>query len=255
MFSRDGNQTTHRRKLISIALGLSCLLISHAFVPPIAADEKFENYEVRVIRPKYFTKTGRFEMGAQMSVVMNETFIYTFLATGLMTYHFSETLAIEGAGSFGISVEKEDKRILDDEFGIKTQIFETLYAMEAALQWTPIYGKWQLPNGRLIYFDTFLAVGGGLTGINWRYSKFCTPPPEGSTANPAPADQVKSYPTILIGGGQRFFVKRDMAIKWDIRNHSLMYSTIDGECDPENSSGGSGVHHNITMQIGASKFF
>lgn len=253
MFSRDGNLRRSRLAQV-VSLCLSAAVFAQAIAPVATAEEKFENYEVRVIRPKYFTKSGRFEMGAQFSAVMNETFIYTFLATGLMTYHFSETLAIEGAGSFGLNVPKEDKRVLNDEFDIKTQIFETMYSMEGALQWTPVYGKWQLPNGRLIYFDTFLAFGGGLTGINWRYSDFCRAPTT-STANPPPADQVKSYPTILVGGGQRFFVKRDMAIKWDIRNHSLMYNTIDGECDPASATGGSSVHHNITMQIGASKFF
>ncbi|MEI6397249.1 MAG: hypothetical protein WCO71_00635, partial [Pseudomonadota bacterium] len=38
------------------------------------AAEQFDKYEIRVIRPKYFTKTGRLETGAQLSVVMNQPF-------------------------------------------------------------------------------------------------------------------------------------------------------------------------------------
>ncbi len=250
MLSRDRSTRAGKRTRLALT-GALCVVFGVGSLA--VAEEKFENYEVRVIRPKDFTKTGRFEMGAQFAAVMNETFIYTFLATGLMTYHFSEALAIEAAGAFGLSIEKDDKRLLKDEFGIKTQIFETLYTMEGTLQWTPIYGKWQLPTGRLIYFDTFLTGGGGMTGINWKYSKFCEAPKQPGVE--LPPDQVKSYPTMTIGAGQRFFIKRDMAVKWDIRNHSLFYNTIDGECSPDTATGRSDVHNSITMQFGASKFF
>ena len=27
-----------------------------------------------------------------------------------------------------------------------------------------VYGKWQLPSGKLVYFDTFITAGGGMTG-------------------------------------------------------------------------------------------
>jgi outer membrane beta-barrel protein len=239
---------------------MACLTLFAGFVflPPsstLAQDnqEKFEDYEIRVIRPKYFQKSGRFELGAQFNAVMNETFIYTFLATGLMTYHFNEILAIEGAASYGFSINKEDKRILFDEYRVRTQIFRTTYMLEAALQWTPIYGKWQLPSGRLVYFDTFLAGGGGLTGVEWKYSDFCSTPAAGTYD--LPADTLKSYPTFLIGGGQRFYVRRDVAVKWDIRSHWVMYDKLDAECNPEAASSSSDLHTNITMQLGASKFF
>ena len=101
-----------------------------------SAAEQFEKYEIRVIRPKYFAKTGRMETGAQLSVVMNQSFIYTYLATGLLDYHFSETLALEGALAYGFSIDKDDKRTLDSNFKIKTQILRTQYFMEGGLLYT-----------------------------------------------------------------------------------------------------------------------
>ena len=77
---------------------------------------QFEDVEIRVVRPRYFNKSGRLELGAQVSTVMNETFIYTFMATGLAAFHMSESLALEGSFSYGTSINKEDKRILFDEF-------------------------------------------------------------------------------------------------------------------------------------------
>lgn len=222
-------------------------------------NERFKTVEVRVIRPRYFNKRKRIELGAQFNGVMNEAFIYTFLASGLAAYHFTETFAVEAYASLGYNFEKEDKRILFDEFKIKTKIFQTFYALGADIQWTPIYGKWQFGSGRLIYFDTYATFGAGMTGINWAYKKFCTEPDLAKNANAAPlkSDQVKSYPTIVAGVGQRYFVSKDTAFRWDIRNHALMYEKADAECssDPTVGESGGGVHNNITLQLGASKFF
>lgn len=251
-----------RTRVCCCALAVLTLLGSSTFSESVVAkDNRFENVEIRVIRPRYFNKRGRFELGAELSTVMNETFIYTYLATGMMAYHFSETLALEFSGAFGFSIDKEDKRLLFEEFEIKTKIFRTLYLAEAALQWTPIYGKWQLPSGRLIYFDTYLAAGGGMTGIDWKYSDFCVAPDlsKNPNAEPLPSDTVKAYPTFMLGLGQRYFLNKNMALKWNIRNHSMLYNKLDAECAPatvgETGGGGNGVHNNITLQFGASKFF
>jgi len=221
----------------------------------------FEEYEIRVVRPRYFNKVRRFELGAQLTTVMNESFIYTYLATGVMTYHFSNMLAIEGAASIGFSADKEEKRVLFEEYVIKTQIIRTFYSFSGAIQYTPIYGKWQLPSGRLVYFDTYLTAGGGMTGIDWRYSDFCFSTAEfdaggNRTGNDAalPADQVVPYPTFIVGLGQRYFMRQDLAVKWDLRNNSIFYNSADAVCSV-GAAGEGKLHHNITMQIGASKFF
>ena len=226
-------------------------------MPEIQAAERFENVEIRVIRPRYFNKRKRIELGGQLAGIMNETFIYTFIASGPMTYHFSETIGLELGASLGVNIDKEDKRLLFDEFEIKTKIFRHAYSAHGAILWTPVYGKWQLPGGRLIYFDTFITVGGGMTGINWQYSDFCTEPDftKNANATPVPADATLSYPTMIIGAGQRYFLSKKSAVRWDLRNNSLFYEKNDTECDPVNGDSGSDVHNNITLSLGVSKFF
>ncbi len=218
--------------------------------------EMFEKYEIRVIRPKFFTKTGRLETGAQLSVVMNQSFIYTYLATGLLDYHFSETLAIEGALAYGFSIDKDDKRTLDSNFKIKTQILRTQYFMEGGLLYTPIYGKYQLGSGRLIYIDMFLAAGAGMTGVNYLYDQ-CPKPseaPQGTEVVEPPSPSVKSYPTFYLGAGQRIFMDKKLSLRWDVRGHFFSYSKADGACDPETAGKDSALHTNITMQLGAGYF-
>jgi outer membrane beta-barrel protein len=224
----------------------------------LIADDEFDDYEVRVIRPKFFQKAERFELGAQFNAVMNQTFIYTYMVSGLMTYHFNEAFGIEASGAYGFSVDKSDKETLFDQFDIRTQIIRTEYAMEAALQWTPIYGKWQLPSGQLIYFDTFLALGGGLTGVYWDYKDFCVRvSKDGSSQNltEVPASKTATYPDVLVGLGQRYFVSKDVSVKWDIRHHTVFYDVADASCDPAGGVSGGESHYNVTLQVGASKFF
>jgi outer membrane beta-barrel protein len=218
---------------------------------------EFENYEIRVIRPRYFTKTGRMELGGQMSIVMNQTFIYTYLATGILNYHFSEMWSLELGGAFGFSVPKEDMRLLDSEFDIQTQILRTQYIFSGGVLWTPIYGKYQLSTGRVLYFDTFLSAGAGMTGVEYIYDH--CPDRErlsdGSFTAERPAAQTKGYPTFAIGIGQRFFLSRSLALRWDVRDHFFSYNEADGACDPANAEGASNLHQNVTMQLGASHFF
>jgi hypothetical protein len=128
--------------------------------PVAGGQEDWEKYEIRVIRPRYFAKRNRMELGAEFSAVMNQTFIYTYMVTGLATYHFSEYIGLELSGTYGFSIDKDDKKTLDDQYQIKTQIIRTQYALGGTLLWTPIYGKFQMPSGRVVYFDTYLSAGG-----------------------------------------------------------------------------------------------
>lgn len=223
--------------------------------------ERFKDVEIRVIRPRYFTKAGRLELGAAINTIMNESFIYTFLGTGLLTYHFNESWSIEGMAAYGISIDREDKRILFDEFDIKTQIFRTSFMTQLAVQYTPIYGKWQLPSGKLVYFDTYLQAGVGQTGVEWRYDDFCEPPDKklDPTAEDIPKNATKSYPTLMAGVGQRYFVSRKMAYKWDLRANRFNYTILDGECSPIKAKtlqglSGTAPHDTITLLIGVAYY-
>jgi outer membrane beta-barrel protein len=246
----------HSMRRVFTYLLLVALMPAFAAVP-LHAQEKFDDYEVRVIRPKYFQKGGRFELGAQFSAIMNETFVYTYMASGLMTFHFNESFAIEAQGSYGFSIDREEKEVLKNQFDIRTQIFRTSYTLEGALLWTPIYGKWQLPSGRLIYFDTFLSAGGGLNGIFWDYKDFCEQTKDvNGLLSSIPTNKTSAYPTFSFGIGQRYFINKSVSVKWDLRNHTIMYNTADTSCDTSGTAQGvADTHNNITMQLGASKFF
>lgn len=250
--------------LLVLALGAEPLCVQNRAL----ADEqtkRFKDIEIRVIRPKYFTKRGKFELGTQFNVITNQTFIYTFLVSGLATYHFTESLGIEFLGAYGFSVDKDDKSVLEEK-EIYTLVLRTQYIAGGALLWTPIYGKFQTSSGRLIYFDTFLQFGAGMTGIEYLYDD-C--PTEEQTLNKAtfvepPAPQTIPYPTFYGGIGQRFFLDKSSSLRWDLRSMMFTYETFDGECRQKNLDGSvneelkatseSKRQFNVTIQIGYSIF-
>jgi outer membrane beta-barrel protein len=243
--------------LTKYILGIKALLLIGGLVSLDASAQKFENYDIRVIRPKYFQKKGRFELGARTTAIVNETFVYTFMGSGLLTYHFNEYIALEGAGSYGFSVDREEKDTLFNQFDIRTRIFRTSYNLSASIQMTPIYGKWQLPSGNLIYFDSYFTVGGGLTGIYWDYKDFCvaTKGSGSESLTDVPANMTGSYPMFAAGFGQRYFLNRKLSIKWDIQNHSVIYNSGDSGCEASGGDAGTDIHNSVTLQFGASRFF
>jgi outer membrane beta-barrel protein len=238
-------------------LAIKALLLIAVLVSLEAAGQKFEDYDIRVIRPKYFQKKGRFELGARTAAIVNETFVYTFMGSGLLTYHLNEYFALEGAGSYGFSVDREEKETLFNQFDIRTRIFRTSYSLSASIQMTPIYGKWQLPSGNLIYFDSYFTVGGGLTGLYWDYKDFCVATKDvgSDVAGDIPANMTGSYPMLAAGFGQRYFLNRKLSIKWDIQNHSVIYNAQDAGCEASGDQAGTDTHNSVTLQFGASRFF
>lgn len=243
--------------ITALATAFLCAVmpISNTLVFGASEEGNFDNYEIRVIRPKFFSKTGRLELGGEFHAIMNQTFVYSFLATGILDYHFNEMFALEVNGSYGFTVPKEDKRLLQQDFTIETQIVQTQYQLMLAGLWTPVYGKYQLSSGRLIYFDTFLTLGGGLTGVEHTYDHCKANDKPGQVATVVPANHTQSYMTGLVGIGQKFFLNKNTALRWDVRLSGLSIPAVDQSCTPEYEvSGESKTHFNTAMQFGASYF-
>jgi len=222
--------------------------------------ERFKDFEIRVIRPKYFSKRKRFELGVDAAVLSNQTFIYTYFLSLNGTFHLTETLSLEGTGAYGLSIDKADKTALAEApSNIKAQIIRTSYFVDGSMLWTPIYGKYQLESGRLIYFDTFLIGGYGMSGAEYKFDH-CISPSDvigsgaAGTAEP-PSPTTKTYPTLVAGLGQRYFINKNTSLKWSLRYHNFSYPLADGSCDPINPDVGTNSHQNVFIQLGASKFF
>ena len=225
------------------------LLILVMFLSEMVA--RAQPVRISVIRPKYFVKKSRLELGADLSAVMNQTFTYTYLLSAGLAYHFTDSFALGVAGSYGVSANKADRTLLSEDFKINIDIFDVLYLTDASLLWTPVYGKYQLSSGRLVYFDTYVTVGGGLMGIKVKKK---------------PADKeidkeiVEEYPcySALAGIGQRFYLDKKTSFRWQIKNHVIFYNNPKKVCQPSDveleGKQSFGLHHTLLVQAGFSYF-
>ncbi len=206
---------------------LACVLMLLAWPELAVAEPHFQGYDIRVIRPRYFSKGGRLDAGVGLSAIMNQSFVYSFLGTGILTWHFSETFAVEAQGSYGQSFDRDEKRVLKDDFGIRTVVLRTESMTSARVVWTPSYGKYLLNESSIVYFDTFLTAGVGKTGVRIRLDH-CD-----DVGAAARGDQTKQYDTGILGLGQRHFQSRTSDLRLGAEVQRFLVDTRDGACQAD----------------------
>ena len=213
-----------------------------------------KDYEINVIRPRYFVKKSKAELGVDLAVVLNQTFTYTYLLSGVLVYHFTNSIGVGIDASYGLTVNKADRKLLSDQFNIEIDIFEVEYLAGLAALWTPVYGKYQLASGRLIYFDTYASAGIGLMGIETDI--------EIEKGEKVDSKQYSCY-AFTIGVGQRFYLSKKTSLRWQIKNHIISYdggnqvcapvpTDLSEDVDPEYID--TNIFHTVVSQVGISYF-
>ena len=229
------------KNILKIFLIIQPFLLLAPSVSAAAEDQKknqFGNFEIRVIRPKYFQKSIRFEIGANVSAVMNSSFTYTYLPSAKAGLHLTEWLEVFGEGAAGITINKSDCTELGSKFNIEPVVDEIGMLAGGGINLTPIYGKYQLSNGEVIYFDWFLSGGGGVAGMKNR-KQGCKP-----VAQNEVVIQPKAYSPAQfnVGTGQRYFLSKNSALNWGLR--LFFIPGIE-----------QGMNQSVTLSFGAGYYF
>ena len=195
----------------------------------------------------------KFELGLEGLIITSQAFIYTYMISGIVALHLTEQFGVEFNGTFGTSIDKDDKLTLEDDYSIKTQIIRISSMVGGNLLWTPIYGKYQLSSGRLIYFDTYLSGGMSNTGVEYQFDH-CNI--DKNSEYQLKSDYVASYPTFSVGIGQRFFVSKKSSFRWALKSHIFSTNSKDGACtDNPNIAETTTQQPNSTVHFGYSRFF
>lgn len=185
-----------------------------AFQSVEAHAQSSEKTEIRVIRNKFFEKSMRLELGAGLGVIVNQSFLYTYLGGLNLGFHLTEQIALMGEAYFGQTYRKDDCEVLGTNFGIDPLVQEVQSYFGGAIDYTPIYGKFQLASGRVVYFDFFLEAGMGVSG-NQSGGLGCSPGGLDSAGQSATAS---AYALAVNGAmGQRIFVNTRMSVNWRVR--------------------------------------
>ena len=116
------------------------------------------------------------------------------------------------------------------------------------LLWTPMYGKYQLSSGRVIYFDTTISAGFGVTSIGYEFSH-CTVGQDAVRRG----DYDVRYQTLSTGLGQRYYLNKYSAFRWDLRSYIFFTSSEDGACvEDANATNEQTQQNNLTIELGYS---
>lgn len=234
---------------IQVLLALA-LVLAASF--PATADVRSDRYQpdAPAVRNPLFTKKGKHEFSVSFGLSTNDAFYQNYYPNIVYNYHLKNWLSLGVMASAAINQAtpltkslKGDPANKSTGFGVTPDvrrpfIFSQI-AVEARL--APIYGKLNVFSEAVIHFDFYLLLNGGL---------FLTNPPDvtgdkSKTANP---DTMGFHPFGGIGVGQRYFLLRWLALRWEFRG-LLMPETF------KNRGNETRLRVDLAVNIGFSFFF
>lgn len=188
--------------------------------------------DIAVINKKYLPKTKRFELSAQLVVGLNNAFFSNLGAKVSGAWYWSENWGIELSYNRLIDSEREITKNLSTERDIETKSFvlpQQYYG--AAIKWSPIYGKMALFEERIVSFDWFFTIGGGMTET-----------------------VIEEEPTLHVGFGQFLALNKNWAFRWGVDwnmyEATILRKTVSGSNEVIEE-----FHNDLFLAVGVSFFF
>lgn len=237
------------RRVTAAAVGLFFVVSTQPSVALAQGSATFDDFEIRVIKNKFFQKSLRLELSGGLSAIMNQSFLYTYLGGVGLAFHFNEQFGLLGEAFLGQTVRKGDCDVLGSNFRIDPVVQEVKNYFGGSLLYTPVYGKFQLASGRVIYFDWFFEAGGG--GANIRAGGLgCAEGGTTSEENP-----VEGFALAIQGStGQRIFLNENVSLNWRVRLMRAEGVQNDGSDSAETTGLGGGGQNYVTLNLGVSYF-
>lgn len=188
--------------------------------------------EVSVLQKRFQPKTGRFQIGLGLGGITNDPWFQSLGSTLRFAYHFSESWAIEGVGTFLSNSERDSAKDLKSNISVSTSLIvstKNYYGFD--IMWSPIYGKMSLYNNKILPFDMYFTGGMGQ-----------------STVDGASQSQIQTF---HLGTGQVYAMTKSWGVRWD-----LSWNTFEASQQLQSSSTESKTRfNNILLMIGGSFFF
>lgn len=241
-------RSSHLLSPLAIAAATALFGATPAHAASDPAQEAIQDIQERRLKPeiiqnRFFLKQNRFEIAPSAGIVPNNSFVSNPIGGAYLAYHFSETLAAEGAFLYGPNTGNAGVKGLthtlvdiahqgDPETTFQQPLDRLAFGAMFNARWSPIYGKINLIGANVVNFDFYGTGGIGLVTIT---EDSATPNPDyysamdAGAAPPAGAEPAivnAAAPTAShfagnVGVGMNFFVSQSVAVKLDLR--SLLY--------------------------------
>lgn len=133
----------------------------------IIEEERKETLADRIpsVTRRTFRKEGRLQIAPTLGLSLNDPFYDHILVGAGLHYHVLESLSIGASGYYSVALENE-VGVAGGVGDFTTEFDRAAYGGFLELAWAPFYGKLSLFAETVLHFDTFVAVGGGVVGLD-----------------------------------------------------------------------------------------
>lgn len=163
--------------LVLAAVGFFAVSASPAAAQSAQTDRQAIGPSREVVQERLYSFDGRFDLSLMGGIALNPKLVdhYAFLLRP--AYHFTDAWSVEIVGGYVLAQERQNltNREID---GIRSTMFgddsadnefadmgQIQWVAQAALRWSPIYGKFNLAAELPVHFGAYTALGGGVMGI------------------------------------------------------------------------------------------
>lgn len=194
---------------------------------------------------KLLRKAGRQELSPSLGLSLGDPFYTKYLVGLRYAYHVGEQWSV-GIGGFWAEGSPSGAVTRCDSRGLNCRAPTTSDLVRAPgdfnflagidLSWAPLYGKISVLAERVLHFDTYLVVGGGVLQTSHM-------PPSSTRVE----EQLAPHGSIAVG--QRFYLSRSATLRVELRD--LVYPLeLQGRTGPETS-----IQNQLLFTLGLSFFF
>ena len=199
---------------------------------PVAADPDGDVQRVHVLEKRPFTEASRWEVTLSAPVQVNPKFTIHAGLTAELAYHLRENLAAQlGVTWFPFAYQStlsEELLTKVDEAPFSAEAFLLQGAAVAGLELTPVYGKLNVFDGKILRLGFYLnaGLGAGKTRLQLRPSSSSFGRSYGNTG---------IRPVAALGGGFRVFVTEQLTVRLEVRDfaYSGYVSRVNGCAYPD----------------------
>lgn len=215
-----------------------CAVVLIAFPVAASAQEEVRDEETVIIEEertktlaeripsvtrRTFVKKGRLQLAPTLGLSLNDPFYDHITVGAALHYHVVESLSIGFNGNYSIALDN-DVGVAGGVGEFDNQFDRAAYTAFLEVSWAPIYGKLSLLAESVLHFDTYIAVGGGVVGLD--------------QGDPAIAGSVAI--------GQHYFMNEWLALRLEIRDQIFNMARAVGPDVDEDSS----LQNLLTFTIG-----
>ncbi len=191
----------------------SALLLVFLVLPSLVwADARSERFDSKApaVKKPLFTKVGRHELTPNFSMTTNDPFFQNYYAGISYNYHLAEWISLGATVNYTFAQPTGlTNKLKAPPFEVTPDVRQGLIWLAAEARFAPIYGKLNFFGEAVVHYDLFISLSAGL---------FITNPPlvTGDSKLNDP-DGMGFSPFGGIGVGQRYFLLRWLALRWEFR--------------------------------------